>query len=476
MVEASTSPLPLASGSGAGKTRFAIDDDQPPPPADPRLKAEDSPLPPAHPDRPNYPGSRSPFVAVPLHANRNREQSVPDIMQEMGTLKITNLMPGDIVMSGGESSRASTALGFTDGSPDSNFYSAESPTTPHATLAAVDDSTPRRPWAPLRTWKSKSKGAWQEGHMLEDGDSYTPVPFPGDSPAAPEPEVEPETKQDGWAVSMRSNLVSALNAVVGANASLAKTAGEGNDNLTRPPERRTSQRRRGVRGRHESAGGMSRSGTASSASSPTRWALEETVTGRGVVRFRGHPEQGSSLTEDPFSDDSQIPPAGTADRKQEGECLETFDCAPGTATGQPTSSKTTETTLLRPHPHELLSIPSASRSSGGEEPKGGSGRKKTSYQPGKRTKKRRPAVVTRKSSSSQSSAVSVGSDMSRISSVPSEGLTDAERFAKHVLRERRRRVMEMAVGRGKPSRSKATTISRRRPKEKVKQRLEKEAS
>ena len=103
-------------------------------------------------------------------------------------------------------------------------------------------------------------------------------------------------------------------------------------------------------------------------------------------------------------------------------------------------------------------------------------RKKTSNQHRKRTKRHRPAIVTRKSSS-QSSAVSVGSDMSRMSSVPSEGLTDAERFAKNILRERRRRVTEMAVGRGRPSRSRATTISRHRPeeKEKLKQRPEKEA-
>ncbi|KAI1791368.1 hypothetical protein LXA43DRAFT_1094519 [Ganoderma leucocontextum] len=463
-------PARMVDASDAGKTRFPIEEDLPAPATNPRQQDSHAfPLPPAavraHLDRPTY--TASPFVTVPLHANRDREQSVPDIMQEMGTLKITNLMPGDIVTSGGESSRASTALGFRDGSPDD----VASPTLSYA-MTSGDDSTPRLPWAPLRTWKSS--GGWQEGHTLEDGD--VPLPFPGDSPAAPEPEIETETKQDGWAVSIRSNLVSALNAVVGGNASQGKMAETGSDNLTRPPERRTSQRHRGVRGRHESAGGMSRSGTVSSASSPSRWTLEETEHGRGVVRFRGHPEQGSPLTEDPFSDDSQVPPEGTAAHEHGGANLKTLDSVSGTANGQPTSAGTPETTLARPHPPRLPSIPSVSRSSSvEEEPEAGPARKKTRFQHRKRTKRRRPAVVTRKSSS-QSSAVSVGSDMSRMSSVASEGLTDAERFAKHVLRERRRRVIDMAVGRGKPSRSKATTISRRRPKETFKQRLEKEES
>ncbi|KAM5541008.1 hypothetical protein V8D89_005319 [Ganoderma adspersum] len=468
------------SASDGGKTRFPIENESPLPQlhlTDPRLAPKDShafPLPPIDIDLPAYPGNRSPFVTVPLHANRGREQSVPDMMQEMGTLKITNLVPGDIVTSGGESSRASTALGFSDGSPDLTSEDMGSPTTPRATLVAEDGSTPTQhlPWAPLRTWKTN--GGWQEGYMLEDGDDG-PLPFPGNNPAVPEPAGEPETKQDGWAISIRSNLVNALNAVVGGSVSQAKTAGTGGDNLTRPPERRTTQRRRGVRGRQESADGISRTGTESSASSPTRWTLEETESGRGVVRFRGDPEQGRPLTEDPFSDDSQVRLENTAAGKQDGECMETFDHARGTANGPPTDVGTTETTLLSPHPPELPSTPSASEPPRGEEPEAALARKTTHHQHRKRTKRRRPAMVRRKSSS-QSSAVSVGSDMSRVSSVPSEGLTDAERFAKHVLRERRRRVMEVAVGRGKPSRSKATTISRRRPKEKLKQRMERDVS
>ena len=131
-------------------------------------------------------------------------------------------------------------------------------------------------------------------------------------------------------------------------------------------------------------------------------------------------------------------------------------------------------TLLRTHLPKLPTTPSASEPPRREELEPALAKKTTSRQHRKRTKRHRPAMVRRRSS--QSSAVSVGSDMSRVSSVPSEGLTDGERFAKNVLRERRRRVLEMAVGRGKPSRSKATTISRRRPKEKLKQRMEREVS
>ena len=466
------------SASDGGKTRFSIEDESPLPQlhlTDPRLGPKDSrafPLPPINVDLPAYQGNRSPFVTVPPHANRGREQSVPDMMQEMGRLEIANLVPGDIVTSGGESSRASTVLGFSDGSSDSTSEDG-SPTTPRAMMTAEDGSTPTQhlPWAPLRT--VKTKGGWQEGYMLEDGNDGL-LPFPGNHSAVPEPAVEPETKQDGWAISIRSNLVNALNAVVGGGASHVKTAETGSDNLTRPPERRNSQRRRGVRGRHESADGISRSDTASSASSPTRWTLEETETGRGVVRFRGDPEQGKPLTEDPFSDDSTARSEDTAAVKRDEQCMETFDRAQGTENGPPTDCGTTEMTLLRTHLPKLPTTPSASEPPRREELEPALAKKTTSRQHRKRTKRHRPAMVRRRSS--QSSAVSVGSDMSRVSSVPSEGLTDGERFAKNVLRERRRRVLEMAVGRGKPSRSKATTISRRRPKEKLKQRMEREMS
>ncbi|TBU24940.1 hypothetical protein BD311DRAFT_867821 [Dichomitus squalens] len=458
----------MVEASDVGKQRFSIEEDLPWPPGTGLQNNLALPLPSAPPQiHLKSPYLGSPFVTIPLHAAGT--VSVQDMTQDIGALKIINLMPGDIT-SGGETSRASTALGIRDDS--SVDFDTPTQEHPHPKFHEGRMNGPRMAWEPLRPRKSGL--GWQDGKMLEDGDDI-PLPFPGgNTPCA----ADVGAKQEGWASSIRSNLFNALSAVVGGNASqvtLAQT--NDSDNLTWPPERRTSQRHRGIRGPRESAGSISQLGNANSTSSATGRKLEETSQGIGVAHILGHSEEGSSLTTVTSTAYPRALPPALPTTCEQGELLH-MDSVLSVATRDPMTSVNFGDSS---YPPRLPRIPSVSRSSTEEAPETGPARKKTRpagrdrSQYRTRTKKRRPTVITRKSSS-QSSAMSVGSDMSRTTSVASEGLTDAERFAKHVLRERRRRVMEMTVGRCKTSRSRATTISRRRPKEKLRQMLEREDS
>ena len=404
--------------------------------------------------------ARSAFVPFPLP---DEHQTIEDIRQDVGTLQITNLAPGDI--SGGETSRASTALGLVHTYP-SEYGTPYQPSQPR--YMSVGGTGLDTPWAPLRTRKTREAEARRQSAPTT---TSTPnmdtldkeLPYPGDSPAHPtetkeRDEPEPTAAQETWSASLRSNLYNAFSAVVGSTANLNDTnATQPSDTFTAAPVRRSSPRRarapatapRGPRDPSTSSSSVSRTNSESSNHS---WTLEETASGRGVVHFHNSPPR------DPFADPLHAPPAAhirgghLSAEPTEGEMsssIYSFDSS---------SSR------VHPHPPRLPSIPNLSaQTSSSSEDSSRTVRKSTHrqyYRKRTGTRRTRPGLPSRKSSS-QDSATSVGSEMSRSSTADSDALTDNELFARRVLQERRRRVKEVAVGRGKTTRSRATTLSRR---------------
>ncbi|KAI0758824.1 hypothetical protein C8Q74DRAFT_1221464 [Fomes fomentarius] len=397
--------------------------------------------------------NNDPFVTIPLHDVG--EQSVPGLAQEsVGTLQITNLMPGDI--SGGEMSRASTAPDLAHTYSD-NYGTPFQPTRP--CFKGLDGDGLATPWAPLRPRKTKVGTRIREQEQNEAADiSPTldlPLPYPGDSLlAAAQPrkqETSTRHSEESWAASIRSNLYNAFSAVVGGSTSSlpAAVTASTQDGFTRPPERRSTPRTRKVRG--------PRANSASSIGSGTDWTLEETCEGRGVVHFGSDDDHRAR---DPFTDDVFSPPEtrtyGEAHLAADPDPFRDYtddSFHPGSG-----STETRRPSRVGLHPPRLPSIPDFSDEGAKSLVKRDT--HQTPYR--KRTKRqRRPTLATRKSSS-QASATSVGSEMSRTSSASSGQLTDGERFAQRILKERRRRIMEMTVGRTKTSRSRATTLMMRR--------------
>ncbi|CDO75723.1 hypothetical protein BN946_scf184493.g21 [Trametes cinnabarina] len=442
------SPISLTNGNGMSASRYTF---PAPPPA-------------AH----TQGGYGSPYVTVPLH---HAHQSVPDLAYDLGTLQITNFAPGDL--SGGESSRASTALGTVN-----DPYPAEcgTPFQLHRPcFLGVENGGLDVPWQPLRVRRSgiaggKDQGLFSHGERL---DEPLPLPYPEDvAESADGPPAAHTQRQESWAASIRMNLVNAFNAVVGSNPSQVPTA---SDMFTYAPHR-NSQRdlQTSPRVLSNACTSVERTGTAGSSSGATGWSLEACQNGAGLVHIRNASEVLPA--EDPFADNVHLPPpAFIPQRDRSTDLLR----APAAGSVTRTSSMYSTASLERPRsricddPPRLPTIDSLTRLAGEHdadtEPQEDENRRRRGRtQRRKQTRKlRRPTIVSRKSSS-QDSAMSVGSEMSRTPSAASE-LTDGERFAKQALRERRRRVMEMNVGRNKTRRPRATMLSRRRSQERTKQ-------
>ncbi|KAI9058663.1 hypothetical protein FKP32DRAFT_1668934 [Trametes sanguinea] len=412
--------------------------------------------PPAH----TQGGYGSPYVTVQLH---DAHQSVPDLAPDLGTLQITNFAPGD--HSGGESSRASTApLNSFPGEYDTPLQ------LQRPRFLGVDNGGLDVPWKPLRVRRAGSARAQHAGPIgqSEKLDESLPLPYPQDiAVAADGPPVAHGQRQESWAASIKMNLVNAFNAVVGGNPSQVSTA---NDNFTYAPHRNSQRSQktppRAARDTNLSAS-VERPGTTRSDASG--WSLEERQDGAGIVHIRGASQHPDALpAEDPFADNIHLPPpAFISQRDGNSHLLSALPPGSVTRASSVYSTASFEGPIERvcDEPPRLPTIDSLTRKASGEgaqpQPQDDDvSRKRGKTQRQKQSRRaRRPTLLTRKSSS-QDSAMSIGSEMSRTSSAASE-LTDGERFAKHALRERRRRVMEMTVGRNKTRRPRATLLSRR---------------
>ncbi|KAI0651048.1 hypothetical protein C8Q79DRAFT_1004377 [Trametes meyenii] len=420
----------------------------------------------------------SPYVTVSLHG---AHQSVPDLAPALGVLQIANIAPGDRLSSGsGSEAECGRALGPANTYP-AGYGTPFMPRRP--CFLGVADGGLDVPWAPLRVRRSEtaglrrpaavrgpeSNGRWMEQDVSGDADMMEvklddtlslemPLPYPGDLavPADAHSVVDLDEKREGWAASIRSNLLSAYNAVVGASPAQVAMMDAG-DAFTRAPQRIRKP-----------------------LPQDPREASLVSLTSSTPQEVGNRTSVSDVPAQDPFADNLQVPlPAATASL----ECSASTGllCPPQGPLTRASSIYSTDSVeapaqRVCDDPPRLPSIASLTQSmddKAGPDPQvedfDGSAKALTrlphaSTQSRKKTRRhRRPTLLTRKSSSQASAA----SEMSRTST---EELTDGERFAKDALRARRRRIMEMSVGRGRTRRAKATTLSRRRSTERVRQR------
>lgn len=335
-------------------------------------------------------------------------QSVPDLAPDLGSLQVTNLMPGDVsscdLTSRGDEPNFSPdqrASNFVNGR-GSHFLSAnEAGRGAHGTFFQAQ-STPRQ--------------------MLAD----SPVVDWQVEPDANDGQTQESTESEGWAASLRTNLFSAFNAVVGGN----HPEDPFGDNFTRPPLRRERSRRgntttSSLNAKHEK--------TLPSLSSSRNDTIFEDVEEGVDVFQRGM--QGRSAA-------PSRPPAAIVSRDR-------FESSLG-QTGQMsrTNSEQSEASTAQlgyladtPRmPEELL--PADIRRSGHVTSK----RSKVPSREITR-KYRRPPLPPQQSSP----ALSMFSDLSRESS---ERLTAQEELAKKLLKERRTRILQMGDSRTRITESK----------------------
>lgn len=383
------------------------------------------PLPPtkAHHD----PRIADPYPTVQI--NRGN-RSVPDLAPDLGQLQVTNLLPGD-VSSSDEGNHSVTSLGvFSSISPASDYG------TPYPTMVktrprfhGLDAGGLPVPWGPLQS----SRQDLTTGGLQRDREAHSRLPGEPGMPLR-------ASSSEGWAASIKSNLFNAFSAVVSSQSGPGE---EPPDNLTRKYIRnRHSPRQRKT---HSREGMLSRGSSVHSVTSSVKeWSEEETCEGAGVVHFLIPEGSDDVLSPERAREVQKPPPAVIKSRDREPDRLSpgplenamSADDAPKSSSISYTAE--THSTLVD---RTQFSTPMA----GHEEATTISQIRSRRERRTKARRPKRPVLVTRKSSS-----LSVGSDMSRTSSISTERLTDAERFASKALRERRRRVLEMGAGRGKP--------------------------
>ncbi|KAF9461348.1 hypothetical protein BDZ94DRAFT_1323354 [Collybia nuda] len=210
-----------------------------------------------------------------------------DSISTLGPLQVANMTPDD---TSAESSRAPTALGMNTTTSGDCGTPRQDMTGSRPRFLGLQGDGLQVPWTNpptsnsrpglknSRSWRSRkgSGGNWE--HL-------PPLPMPG------EPTREQDaTDQDGWTAALKSNLMSAFNAVA-VNLPSGPTMEEAQEGrLTPTPSRQAADRvrsgRRPSREWNEFAGspvGMGREGTTSS----NAWTLEDNGDGTGTVHFRG---------------------------------------------------------------------------------------------------------------------------------------------------------------------------------------------
>jgi hypothetical protein len=190
----------------------------------------------------------------------------------LGPLQVANMMPGDVFSCDG-SSRPGTAMGFPGPTMISEFGTPREP---------VAGSKPRF-WGLdgnglIVPWNSRQRVPEDFERRAAGGvgkwDHLPPLPMPGENQ-----NLTPQQEMEGWTSSLRSNIVSAFNAVAGNLAASGHDMHD--DRLTPAPVRANERYSRDGRLRP-----MTRESTVLTTAS-SAWTLEETQDGAGVVHIRG---------------------------------------------------------------------------------------------------------------------------------------------------------------------------------------------
>lgn len=328
------------------------------------------------------PFTHGPYPTVrPLPSElRRSDTSVPGLMQDIGSLHVANLVAGDILTSGDESSRPPTALDDvgTPREPSSMFkprYLSLDGSGLDVPWIITPPSPPPPPPPPPRIGETAPliHNRWKE--RLE-----RPSMKPDESSDPPSGAIET------WRDSLRNNIANALGVFASpAHAPTRPSVTAYDWQHTTPP-----------------AVGRAAS-TASVTSRP--WTLEETREGAGIVHIRGVPDPPSIPS--PSSTGTRPPTTLTALRSPR--------------------SPPPRASIVPPYLPHLPPPPQVPRTSRARSTS-------TKRQHGSR---RRRSVVQRESSSA-SSATSVGSEMSRVSGGTRwSQLSDKEEAARRALRQRR---------------------------------------
>ncbi|KAI9433962.1 hypothetical protein H4582DRAFT_959228 [Lactarius indigo] len=359
------------------------------------------------------PFTRGPYPTVrPLPLKlRHSDTSVPGLMQDIGSLRVANLVAGDIHTSGDESSRPPTALDDVGTPRESSLMSkprylslngsgldvpwilTQSPFQPEP-----NRPPPLPPPRPLNLITPLSGNRWKE--RLERS-SAKPVVSPDTIPGTIE----------AWRDSLRNNIANTLGIFTSTTLAPVANPGLSTYDMVDP--------------KAEVARAAS---TTSVASKP--WTLEETREGAGIVHILGGvpnaarvaPSLHGIATSDPRSTGRSLPPMPTS-------------LCPVRR------SPPLRGSLVPPRPPHLPPLPQVPRTNAARS-------KSTKGQHGSRRVRR----LVRGSSSSASSATSVGSDMSRSSGGALVArwarLSEKEEAARHALRQRR--LQSVSSGRSRP--------------------------
>lgn len=346
--------------------------------------------------------ARGPYLTVrplPLEM-RHSDTSVPGVMQDIGSLHVANLVAGDILTSGDESSRSPTALDDI-GTPRKlsmmlkprylglNGSGLDVPwlLTPQNLLQPEPNRPPPRPPPPPLNLITPLSGNRRKERLKRSAAKLTESP--DTSPGAVET----------WRDSLRNNIANAMG-MFRATALVPPVRPGSNMYDMRDPNAEVARA----------------ASTVSASSKP--WTLEETHEGAGVVHIRGVPNTAPTA----LSPHSATP---GVTRRTGRSLLPT-----------PTSSLCRERSppprgsLVPPRLPHLPPLPHVPRTNAARS-------KSTKGQHGSR----RLRQLVRGLSSSASSATSVGSDMSRSSGGASMArwarLSEKEEAARHALRQRR---------------------------------------
>ncbi|TCD65174.1 hypothetical protein EIP91_003030 [Steccherinum ochraceum] len=340
---------------------------------------------------------QTPFVPVPYAAH----QSVPDLAPDIGRLQVANHMPGDVSSGDEGGSRANSREG---GEP------SRAQATPMQVYNRDNGVLMNVPLTPAHP-------AIQVTRAISESDE-PPLPLPGqtrrmslshnwDRPA-------------GWAASIRSNLAHAFNTVVGAQPSTSST----DELLTRRGDEALSTSR-------------GESGDASSFGKLAYGGLEVPAVCFDEVSesAKDWDDLSAWMTNQKFT---PVPSSHSA-------------VIPPNASGTPVPAalfKRTPRASNGALPQATPVQPPLCRSTTTESVQGAKDRRRdlNALRRSRKSSKRDSAKLHRPTLAGKLSSLSVGSEMSRVSSA-SSALNEQEKFARRALRERRRRVLEMS-GRG----------------------------
>ncbi|KZT19860.1 hypothetical protein NEOLEDRAFT_1141485 [Neolentinus lepideus HHB14362 ss-1] len=378
--------------------------------------------------------------------------SAPDLTGRV-PLQVTNMMPGDAYMSSDETSRPATSLAILRTPPVDDFGT---PREDRPRFLGLKDGGLDLPWAPVNREQRLNNGP-AFGDDLEQGipekdeeDQWEPLPFPGESHGLDARQQEgqgkdkpTETNMEAWTASLRANLTSVLN-MAGGYLTSNTSAPPPEDKFTSIPTRNRRNSIRFSQTRRLPGATLARENTNHSRMS-NLYTLEEVEENSGTVRVRGVEDTPPlSITKKPPSvmvksrqrTQLCVPPSGTVTRASS-----VYSNASATSTTLGIGSKVPRLPSIPPLSRNITIRHDGFSSRDGALPSRDSlFRNESGSQP-------RPKIMTRLTSNC--SATSVGSDMSR-DSAQEERLTDEEKMVQQALRERRKRVMSMGMGRGRP--------------------------